>query len=61
VLEQTRLGELMSVDHWMTSSHPADRRFLIAHESDALRMAFDEFLAGYVGSIEHRERMLRNG
>jgi len=35
--------------------------FSFAHQSTALRSAFDAFLSGYVGSIEHRQRMLRNG
>jgi polar amino acid transport system substrate-binding protein len=62
VLEQGRVGELMSVDAQDDFPRtPPIGAFSFAHESVDLRRAFDEFLADYVGSIEHRERMRRNG
>jgi ABC-type amino acid transport/signal transduction systems, periplasmic component/domain len=62
VLERSGQGELMSVDAQDDFPRsPPIGAFSFAHENIDLRRAFDEFLAGYVGSIEHRERMLRNG
>jgi polar amino acid transport system substrate-binding protein len=62
VLKQNGQGELTSVDGLddRTGTPPVGA-FSFAHESTGLRRALDEFLADYVGSTEHRERMLRNG
>lgn len=62
VLAQSRLGELMGVDAQDDFCRtPPIGAFSFAHASVDLRRAFDEFLVDYVGSSEHRERMLCNG
>ena len=62
VLAHNRLVELMGVDAQDDFPRtPPIGAFSFAHASVDLRRAFDEFLVDYVGSIEHRERMLRNG
>lgn len=62
VLQQGGQGDLTSVDAQCDGpGSPPVGAFSFAHESTGLRLAFDEFLARYVGSAEHRERMLCNG
>lgn len=62
VLQLMADAELTSVDAQddASSSLPVGA-FTFAHESVDLRSAFDEFLEDYVGSAEHRERMMRSG
>jgi polar amino acid transport system substrate-binding protein len=62
ILEQCAYDGLVSVDAQDGSlSAPPVGAFCFAHSSIELRRSFDAFLADYVGSIEHRERMLQYG
>lgn len=62
VLQQSGQRELTCVDAQDDfPGVPPVGAFSFAHESTDLRRAFDEFLADYLGSTEHRERMLLNG
>lgn len=62
VLERERYGDLTSLPVQDEPAGPLPvGAFSFAHESIELRLAFDDFLARYLGSAEHRERMGRHG